>query len=191
MDAAIELTGAERGCLMLFDDGIEALEFPAARNVDRETLDEADLEISRSVVREVSETGTGIISINAQHDPRFSEQESVVQYGLRSIMATPLRARGQVIGAIYVDNKIKTVMFQQDELDLLEAFATQAAVAIENARLYSQTDQALAERVDELQTLQQIDRELNQSLDLERVLGVNLRLGEAFHRCWSGLDSRD
>ncbi len=89
-------------------------------------------------------------------------------------MAAPLQARGQVIGAIYVDNKIKTVMFQQDELDLLEAFATQAAVAIENARLYSQTDQALAERVDELQTMQQIDRELNLSLDFERVLGLTL-----------------
>jgi signal transduction histidine kinase len=59
-------------------------------------------------------------------------------------------------------------------LELLTAFAGQAAIAIENARLYTQTDQALAERVDELSVMQRIDRELNASLDIERILSITL-----------------
>jgi signal transduction histidine kinase len=56
----------------------------------------------------------------------------------------------------------------------LTAFASQAAIAIENARLYTMTDQALAARVEELTTMQRIDRELNASLDFERVLDLTL-----------------
>jgi signal transduction histidine kinase len=59
-------------------------------------------------------------------------------------------------------------------LPILTAFASQAAIAIENARLYTTTDQALAAKIEELTALQQIDRELNTSLDLERVLGLTL-----------------
>ena len=64
--------------------------------------------------------------------------------------------------------------FRQSESDLLVAFAGQAAVAIENARLYTMTDQALAQRVDELSTMQRIDRELNAALDFDRVMDMTL-----------------
>lgn len=63
-------------------------------------------------------------------------------------------------------------MFTNEDLALLSAFAGQAAVAIENAQLYTRTDQALAERVSELETLSEIDRELNAQLDLDRVLEI-------------------
>jgi signal transduction histidine kinase len=65
-------------------------------------------------------------------------------------------------------------VFSQQDLPILTAFASQAAVAIENARLYTMTDQALTARVEELTTLQQVDQELNTNLDLERVLDVTL-----------------
>ena len=77
-------------------------------------------------------------------------------------------------GAIYVDNKIKAGVFNNRDLEMMAAFAAQAAVAIENALLYTQTDAALAERVAELETLQHIDRQLNTGLDLDRVLDLTL-----------------
>ena len=81
----------------------------------------------------------------------------------------PLKVRGQIIGVLYVDNKARNALFGQGDLDLLNAFAGQAAVAIENSRLYTHTDQALAARVAELQTMQTIDRQLNAAaLDLIR-----------------------
>jgi signal transduction histidine kinase len=173
MDSAIRLTRAERGFLMLFD-GTGALVFRLARDAHGEILTADQFEISRTVVTEVARVGTPVVTTDARQDPRFSGHDSVVQFSLRSILAVPLKVRGQIIGVLYVDNKARNALFTQSELDLLSAFAGQAAAAIENARLYTQTDQALAARLAELQTMQTIDRQLNAALDFNRVLEVTL-----------------
>jgi signal transduction histidine kinase len=173
MDLLIHLTGAERGCLMMLDeDG--ALQIRAARQFELGSVDSIDLELSHTVVQEAVENAQPVLTTNAQIDPRFSAQESVVGYHLRSIVCVPLHVRERVIGALYLDNRIKEGVFDEADLPTLDAFANQAAVAIENARLYTSTDQALAARVEELTTLQQIDRTLNASLELERVLELTL-----------------
>lgn len=172
MDLVIELTGAERGFLMLLDPESTLLELRAARNIEGETLDTGEMEISRTVIRSVLESGQGIVTVNAQTDPRFAGQASVILYALRSILCSPLRVRGQVIGVVYVDHRAQSNIFNVQDLEMLNAFAAQAAVAIENARLYTRTDQSLAARVEELETLAQIDLQLNQKLDYEHVLEV-------------------
>ncbi len=80
--------------------------------------------------------------------------------------------RGLPIGAIFVDNRAATGLFTPADLELLNVFAAQAAVAIENARLYERTDQELSRRVEELETLARLDRDLNQGLDYGRVLEI-------------------
>jgi signal transduction histidine kinase len=174
MDAVIQLTGAERGFLILSDGPGGDLRLQAARNLEGKSLDQEDMQISRTLVQQVLQSGQGVVTTNAQRDARFSNQQSVMTYALRSILCVPLRAHGQVTGAIYVDNKIKAGVFNDRDLEMMAAFAIQAAVAIENARLYTQTDAALAERVAELETLQHIDRQLNTGLDLDRVLDLTL-----------------
>lgn len=174
MDAIIQLTGAERGYLVLQNGVTGELETGAARNVDQQTIEGRSMEISRSVVQRAIDSGQPILTDNAQADNRFSAYQSVIGFRLRSIMCTPLRARGRVIGAVYVDNRLLSAAFKPEDLALLEAFANQAAMAIENARLFQQTDQALARRVEELTVLQRIDQELNRSLDLNQVLSLAL-----------------
>lgn len=93
-------------------------------------------------------------------------------HSLRSIMCVPLRSRGELIGVIYVDNRLSAGVFTNEDLNLLNAFASQAAIAIENARLYARTDQALQQRLTELETLTQIDRDLNASLDFQRIMDI-------------------
>jgi len=173
MDSAIRLTRAERGFLMLFELG-GALVFRLALDAHGERLNADQFEISRTVVQEVARTGTPVVTTDARQDPRFAQHDSIVQYSLRSILAVPLKVRGQIIGVLYVDNKARNALFSLSELELLSAFAGQAAAAIENARLYTQTDQALTARVAELQTMQTIDRQLNAELNLSRVLDVTL-----------------
>jgi len=173
MDSLIHLTEAERGCLMLVDEEGN-LEIRAAQHFDQESIDASDLELSHTVVQDAVEKGEPVLTTNAQLDPRFSGQESVIGYNLRSIVCVPLHVRDWVIGALYLDNRIRGGVFSDADLPLLTAFANQAAVAIENARLYTMTDQALAARVEELTTLQRIDQELNASLDFERVLDLTL-----------------
>jgi signal transduction histidine kinase len=65
-------------------------------------------------------------------------------------------------------------MFSEQDLDVLDAFAGQAAIAIENARLFSATDQKLSARVEELTMLQRMDRQLNETLDLAKAMAVTL-----------------
>ncbi|MCB8929456.1 MAG: GAF domain-containing sensor histidine kinase, partial [Ardenticatenaceae bacterium] len=130
--------------------------------------------ISHTVIERAINTGEGILSSNAQEDDRFSGRESVVGYQLRSIMCAPLRVRGQTLGAVYVDNRLFSGVFEKDDLGLLVTFANQAAIAIDNARLFTQTDQALARRVEELSLFQRIDQQLNRSLELNQVLSLSL-----------------
>ena len=172
MDAVIDLTGAERGFLMLLEGENEELSLRAARDIDHATLERKDMEVSRTIIRSVVEQGKGILSTDAQQDPRFAGTDSIVFFALRSVMCTPLRARGQVIGVVYVDNRAQSGIFTAGDLDLLNAFATQAAIAIENARLYTQTDQALSARVAELEIISHIDLELNERLDFNRAVTI-------------------
>ena len=144
MDHIIELTGAERGFLMLRDEPSGELEFKVARNVDRETIDGTSFQVSRTVMEEVVSKGMPVVTTNAQADPRFATQESIVAYSLRSILCVPLRVRDRVTGVIYADNRIKTGLFTDHDRDLLAAFADQAALAIENARLFDSVKRSLA-----------------------------------------------
>jgi len=142
MDNVIKLTGAERGYLVLRDEDTGQLEFRVARNLDRESLEKQSFEVSRTIVTEVADSGNPVVTTNAQADPRFQAQESVVSYSLRSILCVPLRVKEEVIGVMYADNRIKAGLFGERERDLLTTFANQAAVAIDNARLFERVSNA-------------------------------------------------
>ena len=174
MDAVIRLTGAERGCIMLFDEGIGGLDLRAARNLEHESLSAKEMEYSRTVVETVARTGKAVLTTNAQTDPRFAEQRSVMQFSLRSVLCVPLTVKDRTLGVIYVDNHVRTGLFSERDRELLSAFAVQAAIAIENAQLYTLTDRALSARVAELEGMQRADRQLNATLDAERVAATLL-----------------
>jgi signal transduction histidine kinase len=169
MDAIIQLTGAERGFLMLPDDDGQ-VEVRVARNFDQQTLSSDKFKYSRTIVSKVLDTGESVVTTNAAEDPRFAGQASIIGQALRSIMATPLRVRGRVTGVVYVDNRAIAGLFEEDDLEALDALAGQAAIAIDNAQLFSATDQKLAERVEELQQLRRIDLQLNETLDPEKAI---------------------
>jgi PAS domain S-box-containing protein len=138
MDTIIELTGAERGFLMLLEPDSGELVFRVARNMDRKTIRKSSFNISRSIVDRVALEGEPIVTTDAQIDPRFSAQDSVVSYNLRSILCVPLKVRSELIGVIYADNRVVSGLFDDKDRDLLLAFANQAAIAIQNAGLFEQ-----------------------------------------------------
>jgi signal transduction histidine kinase len=135
MDAVIELTGAERGFLMLFDEENNRIKTIAARSADQEAFDDQLRQISPVVVGQVVASGESLLIDNVQNDGRFSGQQSVAGVELRSIMCAPLRLRGEVTGAVYVDNRLPDSRFDQADLDFLSAFANQVALAVANGRL--------------------------------------------------------
>ena len=175
MDAVIQLTGAERGFLMMLDDVTHELKVMAARHLDRKDLERDEMEFSRTIIHETLEAGQGVVTTNAQTDERYADRDSITRYALRSILCEPLKIRDEIIGVLYVDNKVREGVFGGDDSEMLKAFASQAAVAIENAKLFTQIDESLERRVAELEMLQQIDRELNSGLDYKRMLEHTLQ----------------
>ncbi|MBC7815116.1 MAG: GAF domain-containing protein [Burkholderiales bacterium] len=173
MDAVIQLTNAERGFLMLRDDDGD-LAVKAARNLDQQTISSDKFKFSRTIANEVLDSGRHIITMNAAEDPRFAAQASIVSQSLRSIMAAPLWARGMIIGVAYVDSRVTVGLFDEDDLEALDALAGQAAITIDNARLFSATDQRLAAHVEELLQLRRIDRQLNETLDADKAMQYTL-----------------
>lgn len=145
MDSIIRLTKSERSLLLLTDEDTGELEVKVYRNMDQETIQKSSFDISRSIVRSVYETGEPVVTMNAQSDPRFAAQESIISYNLRSILCVPLKSRDISIGVIYADNRVAAGIFGDTDRDLLAAFANQAAVAIENARLFAQIRAHLVE----------------------------------------------
>jgi signal transduction histidine kinase len=170
IDAVIGLTRAERGLLVLADHETGTWQIRAARNFAKMDLQPDEMSFSRTVINTVIQNGQGVVTTDAQQDPRFAQQQSVVTMALRSILCAPLLVRDRVSGVIYVENRIQTNLFNQADLELLNTFAAQAAIAIENARLYTRTDQALAQRVADLENLAQIDQQLTERLDFSHVL---------------------
>jgi GAF domain-containing protein len=160
MDTIIHLTGAERAYLMLRERNSDELTIRAARNWDRETISDDEAGFSRSIVNNVLDQMQPIVATNAQGDARFQQMKSVVQHGLRSILCIPLSMRGEVVGVLYADNRIEQGIFSADNIPLLTAFGAQAAIAIENARLFERVKDDLREARRELQHLKiQIDQQ--------------------------------
>jgi sigma-B regulation protein RsbU (phosphoserine phosphatase) len=135
MDEVVTATRAERGFVMLREANGN-LAFRVARGMDHETIDDPQFQISRGVVERVAEEGRPMLTSDAQSDDRLSMRLSVMTLGLRSILCVPLKLKDQVTGVIYVDNRLQSGIFVQDDLELLWAIASSAAIAIENARLY-------------------------------------------------------
>lgn len=135
MDTLIALMRAERGFLMLREKNRE-LSVQTARGIDHIDLDHEAFAVSKTIVYQVVETGEPVLTTNAQKDPRFDQKMSVAVYQLRSILCVPLKIKDELIGVVYVDNRAHVGIFQESDLSLISAFADQAAVAIDNARLF-------------------------------------------------------
>lgn len=165
VDEVIAATRAERGFLML-SEGDGSLAFHAARGIDRQTIDRPEFQISRSVVDRVAREGRPLLTSNAQDDARLKIRTSVVKLGLRSILCVPLQVKGATLGVVYVDNRLQSGIFTEDDLELLSAIALSAAAAIDNARLFRDAQQT----VRKLNLLHTITADLTSTLDLESVL---------------------
>ncbi len=147
IDAAIEMTGAERGIVLLKSEteesgAIPGFEVKAARHLNRRSLKEDEFQLSLSAVSRCIKEGVPVITDDALHDPRFQEQQSVMRFRLKAMMAVPLELEGEVLGAIYLDHRSRPDCFSAESALLLEAFASQAALAIQKARMIEELERA-------------------------------------------------
>jgi transcriptional regulator with GAF, ATPase, and Fis domain len=143
LDAVIEVTGAEKGLILLLEEGGSGGEgqnkpvIRASRHVKREAIADTTGAISDSIVRRVLETGRPVIVSDALSDAQFGSSESVLALQLSSVMCAPLVSQGHVTGAMYVGNDRVKGLFERSQLDVLAIFAGQASLILQNAMLLS------------------------------------------------------
>lgn len=135
MNQAIEVLGAERGFVLLRTDTDQEWQFRSACGLDDEAMGKDDFQISRGLVERVAREGVSITTSDAQQDDRFRQQASIGLYNLRSICCVPIILSQRVLGVLYVDHRLATGAFDRHTQALLEALASQAAVALENSLL--------------------------------------------------------
>ncbi len=135
VESAIRATEAERGFLLLRKG--EDLHVPVAKNFVGENVEGGDEKISKTIVQEVLGSGDGRLTVNAQSDERFKDLQSVEDLRLRSVLCVPLRVLSEIVGVLYLDNRLQQHAFSDEDRHLLQVLADISGVAIRNSRLVS------------------------------------------------------
>jgi signal transduction histidine kinase len=158
MDMAIELFNAEYGYLVLTDTEGN-IDFSVKRDFRQQDIPHPEEQLSYSILREVIVDRHPVLTMDAVIDPRYNNAQSVQALRLRSVMCVPLITYNMTIGALYIENRSATSVFNDDDLKLLTLFANQSAVAIENARLNDHLEMLVASRTAQLeQALADLER---------------------------------
>ncbi|HEX3048434.1 MAG TPA: protein kinase [Bacillota bacterium] len=193
IDSVMELTGAERGVLLLYpESGAAKLELKAIRNLSPGAFQSHDFDISHSIITKIEIEKKPIIITDAMLDEELKTESSIVLYGIRSVICAPVMTKGKFLGVIYLDNRLVSGLFDEDDLQILDMVAGQAGVSIENARLYRRSqdyarrlEQSQAEIAGWNQALQERVQERTQELyaknteleDMnEKLMALNLQL---------------
>jgi len=139
MQEAESAVGAEASCIALYETSDNRLHIKFASGRESEGVRHLTVAIEQGILGTAASTNTLIRVDDAQSDPRFDPSfDGKTGFTTRSIMATPIRRRDELLGVLEVINKRGDPRFTENDGRLLEVVANQAAIAIENARLFEQ-----------------------------------------------------
>lgn len=151
-------TQADRGFVVMRPEP-GAPPVPLAAKTRRGDMEEG-ARISRTIVEEAMTGKKAILSADAASDERFGMAESIAQFQIRSMMCVPLiDSEGEALGVIQIDTLNQRSRFTDDDLEVLAAVASQASVAVDNARMH---DQVIAQRA--------LQRDLELATRMQRAL---------------------
>jgi signal transduction histidine kinase len=191
MQSAVEILNCEAGSLFMVDLQTDELVFEVVLGPVAANLQGRRLAPGTGLVGQAVQTGKPVIANDAKRRKEwFGKTDEQTGFDTQDLLVVPMRIQDRVIGVIEVINKKDGAPFTLSDQELLTAFTSQATIAIENARLYTMTDQALTAKVEELSVMQRIDRELNASLDIERAMTMTLKWALSQSKAEAGLVGR-
>jgi len=174
LQRAVGILNTEAGTLFLADEQTGEMIFSVVVG-GAQNLVGVRLPPGSGIVGRAVNERHGVIVNEAQTSNQFyATTDKQTGFQTKSLLAVPMQVKDRVTGVIEIINKRDGLPFNNEDETLLSAFASQAAVALENARLFTMTDQALAARVEELSIMQRISRELNASLEVDRAMRITL-----------------
>lgn len=162
--------------IYLFDEGSNSLVLRATTGLNSRAIGRTNFNISHGIIGWSVRHGKPVAVENAREDPRYIYSPEIRDDHLRSMLSVPiiLYTVGKLIGVICFQT-CTTRKFSREEIGFAETVCGQVAIAIENARLYEQTDETLRARISQLTTLQRVRASIASSLDLDQVLEVIAR----------------
>ncbi|HSG28810.1 MAG TPA: sigma 54-interacting transcriptional regulator, partial [Candidatus Krumholzibacterium sp.] len=175
VDSVIHLADSDRGFLMLANRNNE-LQFRIARDRKEQPLDETDFEVSRTVINDVFFEGKTVFS-NLSEDDLYKNQKSVIDLRLHTAVCVPLKLEDRVIGVIYTDSSRLTNELSKDDMSIITAFASQAAIAIENARLHGEL---ILSRENLAEENLQLKKELSAQHQFSGIIGKSKPMNDIF-----------
>jgi K+-sensing histidine kinase KdpD len=178
VEAAHMLTNAGETSIWLVDEQTGELFLEVERGISDEKIRRMRLPTNDTLAGQVVKTQK---SMRASRQPGEEQIKVKTGYLVEALAYVPISLGGVTFGVLSVGHREKAKQFNKRDERLLEAIADFAAIAIQNARLYQATDQALARRVQELSALNELAYTVSTSLDLDRVYNV---LVEQVNRHW-------
>lgn len=138
MEKAKELCDAQASSLMLVDEEAEELYFHVIKGEKSEAIRNIRLKLGEGIAGWVAKEGEPVLVTDAASDPRFSSRaDSESGFVTKTMMCVPLLAKRRSLGTVQVLNKNDGLRFNEDDLQIFQTMANQAAIAIENARLHT------------------------------------------------------
>jgi len=167
------ITAAERGAIFLAGKTPGDLQLEAAKNLTQEQIQSKGFAASMKIVENIarSEKG-GIFEPVVDTDSDLSEWERI-----RSLICVPMRINNRLVGVLYHDNRLFQSVFKESDLDILNYFAAQAAIAIDNARVY-QTLESLYEK--EREEKKYYEEQYLESLSVGEIVGKSPAINQVF-----------
>ncbi|MCB9136353.1 MAG: diguanylate cyclase [Anaerolineales bacterium] len=161
------LFSAEFGYLILLKEN-NGLDFHACRDREGREIEAPEAKISHTILQKVIQEQEPVVIADAIQDDAFQTAKSVQKLKLRSVMCVPLISRGKTLGALYIESRSEKYLFGQSDLTSLKYFASQTAVAIDNAFLNEALEARVAERTAELLELNhRLEEQMNGRKEVE------------------------
>ncbi|NEP78432.1 MAG: AAA family ATPase [Okeania sp. SIO3B3] len=183
MTILLENTGARSGFLILETNNKLLIEAEASVDGTIATLQSKALQLvkpegeilllSSAIVNYVMRTKESLVLDNAMHQGNFTNQPYIQKYQVKSVLCAPLLNQGKLSGIVYLENNLTTGAFTPERLELLKLLSGQAAIAIDNARLYHNLEQKVAERTQALSnTLNELKTTQNELIQSEKMAAL-------------------
>lgn len=151
VSAATELIDAEAASIMLIDPLTGELRFEASSNLDPQAMEKIVVPMEGSIAGWIATHGEPRVIHDVSDEPGHFRNVDSTEFKTRNILGIPMRTHKQIIGVVQALNKRNNARFTDFDISILTILASQAAIAIENSRLFQQSD-FIAEMVHELRT---------------------------------------
>jgi len=202
MSLALENAGAQQGYLVLIEEGTLQIaasgqvESNITVQVEKDPLAISENKLPLSLIHYVQRTQESVVLSHAVEEELFSQDPYIQSYQIQSILCLPIVQQGTILGLLYLENNLTQGAFKRDRLEILKILSAQAAISIENARLYRRLteyshhlEDKVAERTQELQqknqdlqsTLVELQRTQTQLIQTEKMSSLGQMVAGLAH----------